>query len=92
MLLEAAAMGMPVITTDMPGCREAVEDGATGLLCEPRSVNSLVGKMERMMRMTPAERDAMGLAARAKMESEFREEIVHRAYLDALGKLGLPTS
>ena len=34
----------------------------------------------------------MGLAARAKMEGEFREEIVHRAYLDALGKLGLPTS
>ena len=43
-LLEAAAMGIPVITTDMPGCREAVEDGATGLLCEPRSVNSLVAE------------------------------------------------
>ena len=91
-LLEAAAMGIPVITTDMPGCREAVDNGATGLLCEPRSVDSLVEAMDRMIRMTPAERAAMGLAARAKMEGEFREEIVHGAYLDALGKLGLATS
>lgn len=91
-LLEAAAMGLPAITTDMPGCREAVDNGVTGLLCEPRSVEALVAAVKRIADMTSDQRRAMGEAARAKMESEFREEIVHKAYLDALGKLGLAAS
>ena len=91
-LLEASAMGIPVITTDTPGCREAVDHGVTGLLCEPRSVDSLTTAIEGMLRLAPNDRKAMGMAGRAKMEAEFREELVHRAYLDALGKLGLSTS
>ena len=88
-LLEAAAMAVPVITTDTPGCREAVDDGVTGLLCEPRSVESLKSAMERMLALAPDRRKSMGASGRLKMENEFREEIVHRAYLDALGKLGV---
>jgi glycosyltransferase involved in cell wall biosynthesis len=91
-LLEASAMAIPVITTDAPGCREAVEDGVTGLLCQPRSVDSLVEALKRMSGTAPAQRQAMGSAARKKMETDFREEIVHRAYLEALGKLGLAGS
>jgi glycosyltransferase involved in cell wall biosynthesis len=87
-LLEASAMAIPVITTDAPGCRESVDDGVTGFLCEPRSADSLAEAMKRMLAMTPAERAWMGSAARKKMEDSFREEIVHGAYLDALGKLG----
>ena len=77
-------MGVPVITTDMPGCRDAVEDGTTGFLCEPRSVDSLEDTMTRMLDLSPDERLSMGAAARAKMEQEFDETFVHRAYLDAL--------
>ena len=91
-LLEASAMAIPVITTDMPGCREAVDNGVTGLLCEPRSADSLSSAMERVAEMTQEQRNSLGLAGRAKMEAEFREEIVHRAYIDALGKLGVATS
>ena len=91
-LLEAAAMGIPVITTTTPGCREAVEDGVTGLLCDPRSIDSLAAAMARLVRMDLKQRNAMGAAGRAKMEAEFREDIVHRAYIAALGKLGLATS
>jgi glycosyltransferase involved in cell wall biosynthesis len=87
-LLEASAMAIPVITTDAPGCREAVDDEVTGLLCQPRSADSLAEAMKRMIAMTPAARARMGSAARKKMETSFREEIVHRAYLRALGKLG----
>ncbi len=47
-LLEAAAVGRPVITSDIPGCREAVEDGKTGLLCRARDTGSLYEKMRRM--------------------------------------------
>ena len=91
-LLEASAMGIPVIAADMPGCREAVEEGVTGFICEPRSVDSLAAAIERLLLLSPAERMAMGSAGRSKMEAEFREEIVHRSYLKALGKLGLATS
>ena len=86
-LLEAGAMGIPVITSDAPGCREAVEHDVTGLLCQPRSVESLTEAMARMMAMTAEERKRMGAAGRAKMEREFDEVIVHRAYIDALGKV-----
>jgi glycosyltransferase involved in cell wall biosynthesis len=91
-LLEASAMGLPVITTDMPGCRHAVDDGATGLLCEPRSIESLMAAMERMLQMPAEERRTMGLAGRTKMASEFDERLVHPAYLEALEKLGICAS
>jgi glycosyltransferase involved in cell wall biosynthesis len=86
-LLEASAMAVPVITTDMPGCREAVEDGVTGYLCQPRSVELLIDAMMRMLDLPAAERTRMGAAARAKMERDFDETLVHRAYLDALRQL-----
>ena len=88
-LLEAASMAVPVIATDWPGCREAVDDGDTGLLCEPRSVDSLAAAMERLLAMPRASRIEMGLAGRSKMEREFDEEIVHRRYLSALAGLGI---
>jgi glycosyltransferase involved in cell wall biosynthesis len=88
-LLEASSMAIPSITTNAAGCREAVDDGVTGFLCEPRSVASLVGAIERMAALPPTKRKAMGSAARAKMERQFRDEIVHRAYLTALAKLGI---
>ena len=47
-LLEAAAAGRPVITSDIPGCREAVDDGSTGLLCQARDADSLYQQMRRM--------------------------------------------
>jgi len=85
-LLEASSMAIPVIAADTPGCRDAVDDGVTGLLCAARDVGSLVAAIERMRGLPSTERKAMGRAARSKMEREFREEIVHRAYLEALAK------
>ena len=40
-LMEASAMGRPIVATDVPGCREVVENGVTGLLCEVKSADSL---------------------------------------------------
>ena len=83
-LLEAAAMAVPVIAADSVGCRDAVRDGKTGLLCAPRAPASLADAMLAIAAMTPAERSAMGQAGRAWMEREFGEAVVHRAYRDAL--------
>ncbi|TAE97540.1 MAG: glycosyltransferase, partial [Runella slithyformis] len=44
-LLEAASMSKSIITTDVAGCRETVEDGANGFLCEPQNAEDLANKM-----------------------------------------------
>lgn len=83
-LLEAAAMGRPIITTDSVGCREVVEDGINGYLCRPQDAVDLADRIERMIRLSPAERAAMGQAGRRKVESEFDERIVIHRYLAAI--------
>jgi glycosyltransferase involved in cell wall biosynthesis len=83
-LLEAAAMGRPIITTDAVGCREVVDDGINGFLCQPRDAADLAAKMERMLSLTDAQRSEMGLRGRAKMEAEFDEQIVIKKYLAAI--------
>jgi len=86
-LLEAASMGKPVITTDMPGCRDAVEDGVTGFLVAARDVGGLVERMERMAGLAPEQRRTMGLCGREKMLREFDERIVLNRYVEVVGAL-----
>jgi glycosyltransferase involved in cell wall biosynthesis len=86
-LLEGAAMGKPLIGTDVPGCRELIEDGVTGALCAARDADSLVEAMERIA-LLPQERLAeLGHSARSKVEREFGEQIVVDAYLEALAEV-----
>lgn len=75
-LLEAAAIGRPIITSDIPGCREAVEDGSTGLLCKVKDADSLYEQMSRMLGTSFDERRAMGQAAHEKMAREFDKRCV----------------
>lgn len=83
-LLEACAMGKPIVTTDNVGCRETVDDGINGYLCEPRSTASLVDKLELMITHSHEQRVEMGLQSRAKVENEFDEKIVINKYLKAV--------
>ena len=75
-LLEAAATGRPVITSDIHGCREAVNDGSTGLLCRVKDAGDLYEKMLRMAQTGREERRAMGAAARTKVEQEFEKSMI----------------
>ena len=83
-LLEASAMGKPLIATDVPGCRHVVEDGRNGFLCGPRDAASLADAMLKILRLSPSERLRMGGAARARVETEFDERIVTGRYLTAV--------
>ncbi|UIJ40617.1 glycosyltransferase family 4 protein [Vibrio kanaloae] len=83
-LLEACAMGKPIVTTDNVGCRETVDDGINGYLCELRSTASLVEKLERMITHSHEQRLQMGLQSRTKVEKEFDEKIVINKYLEAV--------
>ena len=87
-LLEAAATGRPVITSDIPGCREAVEDGKTGLLCKARDCASLYEQMARMAETPFSTRQAMGLAAHEKMLQEFDKHLVVEKTMASLFKGG----
>jgi glycosyltransferase involved in cell wall biosynthesis len=86
-LLEAASMGKPIIATDVPGCRQVVEDGRTGFLVKVRDAADLAEKMQRMIQLPRAEREAMGLRGREKMVREFDERIVLDAYVRAVREL-----
>lgn len=86
-LLEAAAMGRPIVTTDAVGCRDAVEHGLNGLLCRVADAHDLADKMQKMLELTDSERASMGLAGRRKMELEFDEEIVIDRYRKVLGEI-----
>lgn len=91
-LLEAGAMGRPLIATDVPGCREVVEEAVNGFLCEARSPGALAKSMERFLGLSIARREAMGKASRQKVEAQFSESVVIQAYLDALGNVGAERS
>jgi len=86
-LLEAAAMARPLIATDVPGCREVVDDGVNGFLCKVRDSASLAKAMKKLTELSPSQRLAMGKAGRRKVENKFSETVVIRAYLDALDTL-----
>jgi glycosyltransferase involved in cell wall biosynthesis len=86
-LLEGGAMARPLIATDVPGCREIVKDGVTGLLCQVRSASSLAGAMARFAEMGVDQRQSLGDAARAKVEAEYDERVVIDAYLEVMKPL-----
>ncbi|MFK4444387.1 glycosyltransferase involved in cell wall biosynthesis [Caballeronia udeis] len=79
-LMEASAMGRPIVATDVPGCREVVENGVTGLLCEVKSVDSLAQQLERLLLSSHMARAEMGVAGRAKVAREFDENAVVERY------------
>ena len=83
--LECAAMGRPLITSNIHGCKEAVVEGTSGLLCEAKNADSLYEAMARFMNMTRKERTIMGIAGRQHMEAVFDKKKVVAATLKALG-------
>ena len=86
-LLEAAAMSRPLIAADVPGCRDVVDNGANGLLCQARSAESLAKAMREMAGMPAEQRRAMGETGRRKVQAQYSEDFVVQAYLDVLARL-----
>jgi glycosyltransferase involved in cell wall biosynthesis len=83
-LLEAAAMARPVIATDVPGCRAALVEDETGLLCRARDGASLAQACARFIALPAESRAAMGAAGRDRVEHDFTESRVINAYREVL--------
>ncbi|WP_153099864.1 glycosyltransferase family 4 protein [Paraburkholderia hayleyella] len=80
-LLEAAAIGRPIVATDVPGCRDVVEDGVNGFLCAARDANSLAAALTRILELDDAARQQMAERGRQKVSAEFDERDVIARYL-----------
>ena len=85
-LLENAACGRPIITTDTPGCRETVVDGVSGFICPKDDLNELINSVEAILKLPNNTRKQMGLEGRLKAVQEYDRKIVIREYLRAIRK------
>jgi glycosyltransferase involved in cell wall biosynthesis len=85
-LIEAAACGRPVVTTDVPGCRDAVEPGVSGLLVPARDARALAEAVLRLAGDSSL-RERMGAAGRALAERDFGLAGIVRAHLDLYAEL-----
>ena len=81
---EAMAMGRPVITTDVPGCRETVVDGLNGFMVPPRNVPALAEAMLKFIQ-TPSLVATMGTESRRLAEERFDVGKINRKLMDVLG-------
>ena len=86
-LIEASACGRPIITTDVPGCRDAIQDGLTGLLVKPKDGISLACAI-RELAVDPALRKKMGFAGRALVEDKFSSDVIVAQILSVYVRAG----
>lgn len=84
-LLEAAATGRPLITSDIPGCREAVEDGVSGYICPAKDADALYDAMQRFVELPESRRAEMGRRGRERMEKRFSKDAVIAETMKWLG-------
>ena len=86
-LLEAAAMEKPIITTDVTGCKDIVEHNRSGYLCQVRNVASLVEYMDKMILLPEEDRIKMGAEGRKIVLEKFDEKIIIKEYHDKLKEM-----
>ena len=86
-LLEAGAIGRPIITTNMPGCRDVIVEHESGSLIAPRDADQLAAACEAFLELAPEAQAAMGQASRRHIAGNYDEEIVIGAYLETLKHL-----
>ena len=86
-LLEAMALGRPIITTNVPGCKEVIIDGGNGFVCEARDADGLASAMRKMMTLPLHKLREMGEKGRKLVEEKFDEKLVIDKYFnEILGK------
>ncbi len=83
-LLEAAAMEKPIITTNVTGCKDIVEHVRSGFLCKVRDVEDLAMHMKKMINLSDEERNKMGEEGRKIVMEKFDEKIIMKVYHNKL--------
>src|SRR5690625_3603931 len=86
-LLESAASGRPIITTNRAGCREVVNDNVNGYIAEQKNSEDLIKKIEDFLRLDYKDKIQMGLEGRKKVEREFDRQIIVNAYMTEISSI-----
>ncbi|KOF08616.1 glycosyl transferase, partial [Planococcus glaciei] len=86
-LLETAATGRALIASDIPGCRETIDEGISGYTFEKKNTLDLVKKIENFINLPNIERSKMGLMSRRRMEENFDRSIVVKTYEKHIAKI-----
>ena len=86
-LLEACAMAIPVIATDVPGCRSVVTHNENGLLCKAKDPEALYQAMMAMVNLSEEERTIMGQKGRELVTKHYSKRIVIDAYVDVVERI-----
>ncbi|MFD1094250.1 glycosyltransferase family 4 protein [Salegentibacter chungangensis] len=86
-LIEACAMKLPIVTTNVPGCKDVVQDGYNGYLCEPKNAIDLAEKIGKLLDASEENRLLLGANARKLAERRFDEKIVIDSYLERINNL-----
>jgi glycosyltransferase involved in cell wall biosynthesis len=86
-LMESASMEKPIITTNVPGCRDLVNNNVSGYLCKTQDSSDLANAMDKMLQLSKDELKQMGVNARKYMLSEFDEKIVIKKYFHELEEI-----
>jgi len=80
-VLEAMSVGRPIITSNVPGCKDTVKDGVNGFLIEPKSIQSLVHAMEKMINLDDVALSNMGKQSRLIAEQKYDVNKVNKNIL-----------
>jgi glycosyltransferase involved in cell wall biosynthesis len=86
-ILESLSVGRPIITTDMPGCRNTVIQGENGFIVKPRDIQDLADKMKMFLNLSQSERLDFGKRSRLLAEEIFDEKIVLDKYMDEINRV-----
>ncbi|MDO9206925.1 MAG: glycosyltransferase family 4 protein, partial [Sulfuricurvum sp.] len=82
--MEAASMGLPIVTTDVVGCRETVDEGINGFLVPPQNAQALADAIEKLI-LNPSLREKMGKSGREKAIREFDIGTIIAKHLEVYG-------
>jgi galacturonosyltransferase len=86
-LLETGATGRALIASNIPGCRETINQGENGYIFEPKNTRDLVEKIETFIQLPYESKMEMGLNSRKKVEKEFDRNIVVNAYMEKINQI-----
>jgi glycosyltransferase involved in cell wall biosynthesis len=83
-LIEASSMALPIVTTNVPGCKDVVLDNITGFLCQVKSSIDLERKMEKMLLLSTKKRIQMGEKARKRAINFFDDKLIIKQYKETI--------
>ena len=86
-LIEASSMSLPIVTTNVPGCRDVIIDKETGFLCKVKNSTDLADKMEKMILLPLKDRQKMGEKARERAITVFDEKIIINHYKNTINEI-----